>query len=146
MNNTADNVGGGAVNMLGGMITVGAESCVIFTYNHVRVPQVGGAIWLSNATLIVDSEANLIFSHNSADFGGALTLMNSTVHVNTSGIKFYGNRATRSGGAIDFIYGTMNIYTNKSVNFTMNSAQVRGGAIYIEVGVHPTIIIGNYSN
>ena len=34
MNNTADDAGGGAVNMLGEMITVGAESCVIFTYNQ----------------------------------------------------------------------------------------------------------------
>ena len=73
--------------MLGEMITVGAESCVIFAYNHARVLG-GGAIMLISATLIVDSEANLIFSHNSADFGGALGLLNSTVHVNTSGIKF----------------------------------------------------------
>ena len=147
MNNSAHYAGahGGAVNMVGGMITVGAESCVIFTYNHARVPNGGGAISLQSATLIVDSEANLTFSHNSADFGGALVLMNSTLYVNTSGIKFYGNRATRSGGAIDFFYGIMIINTNKSVKFIMNSAKRRGGAIYIEVGVHPTIIVGNYS-
>ena len=145
MNNTAHYVDGGAVNMVGGMITVGAESCVIFTYNHVRNPNGGGAISLSNATLIVDNEANLIFSHNSAEFGGALRLMNSTVHVNTSGIKFFGNRAARSGGAINFFYGTMIINTNKAVKFIMNSAKRRGGAIYIEVGVNLTIIVGNYS-
>ena len=50
---------------------------------------------LVSATLIVsDSEANLIFGHNSGMFGGALVLENSIVHVNTSGIEFYSNRAT----------------------------------------------------
>ena len=92
MNNTADNAGGGAVNMLGEMITVGAESCVIFAYNHARVLG-GGAIMLVSATLVVDSEANLIFGHNSGMFGGPLVLENSIVHVNTklSGIEFYSN-------------------------------------------------------
>ena len=89
-------------------------------------------------------QINLIFSHNTAETGGALGLHNSIVHVNTSGIKFYNNRAL-VGGAIDSFYGTMIININKSVEFTMNSAQVKGGAIYIEAGVHPAIIVGNYS-
>ena len=131
----------GAVSMLNGMITVGAESCVIFTYNNAVN---GGAIYLQSGTLIIDSEANLTFSHNSADNGGALALVNSTVHVNSSGIKFYDNRAS-FGGAIVFTYGTMIISTNKSVKFVMNSAQVKGGALYIEAGVRPTIIVDNYS-
>ena len=145
MNNTAYYAAGGAVFMWGGMITVGAESCVIFTYNRARIPKGGGAINLRNATLIVDSEANLTFSHNSGGFGGALSLVNSTALVNTSGIEFYGNRATISGGAIDFIYGTMIINANKSVKFIMNSAQVQGGAIFIEEGIHHAIVVGYYS-
>ena len=133
---------GGAVYMSEGMITVGTDSYVIFTYNRATL---GGAIWLGNAKLIINSEANLIFSHNCATSnGGALESINSTAHVNTSGIKFYNNRAPY-GGAINFFYGTMIINTNKSVNFTMNSAQVKGGAINIEIGVHPAIIVGNYS-
>ena len=147
MNNTADNMGGGAVNMAGGMITVGAESCVIFRYNFVTTGNVGGAIFFDSATLIVDSEANLTFSHNFAESGGALQLVNSTVYVNTSGIKFFGNSAAGYGGAIYLFYGTMIINTNKSVNFTMNSAQVQGGTICIEseAGDRPAIIVGNYS-
>ena len=141
MNNTAD-VSGGAVYMLDGMITVGTDSYVIFTYNHAKF---GGAIMLDSATLIINSEANLIFSHNCATSnGGALESVNSTVHVNTSGIKFYNNRAYY-GGAINSFYGTMIINTNTSVNFTMNSALVKGGAINIEIGVYPAIIVGNYS-
>ena len=132
----------GAVSMSDGMITVGAESHVIFTYNHARF---GGAIRLLSGTLIIYSEASLIFSHNYATLGGgALRLLNSTVHINTSGIEFYSNRATY-GGAIHFTYSTIIINTNKSVNFITNSAEVRGGAFYIDAGVHPSIIVGNYS-
>ena len=140
MYNTASGYGG-AVYMLDGTITAGAESCVIFIYNHATA---GGAIALSSATLIVDSEANLTFSHNFADFGGALGLTNSTAHMNTNNIKFYDNRAS-FGGAMYFLYAIMIINTNKSVMFTMNSAQVKGGAIYIQTGLRPSIIVGNYS-
>ena len=44
-----------------------------------------------------------------------------------------------------FFYGTMVISTNKSLKFVVNSAQVQGGALYIEAGVHPSIIVDNYS-
>ena len=46
---------------------------------------------------------------------------------------------------ISFTYGSMIINTNKSLKFIVNLAQVKGGAIYIETGVHPAIIVGNYS-
>ena len=141
MNNSAEY--GGAVDMAHGMITVGTESYVIFTYNHATQ---GGAINLYSGMLIIDSEANLIFSHNSADSdGGALSLENSTVHVNTSGIEFYDNRASHHGGAITVMYGSMIIHSNKSVKFVMNSVQLKGGAIYIDNGIHPAIIVGSYS-
>ena len=137
---------GGAVSMRDGMIIIGTDSFVIFMYNHANF---GGAITLASAILIINSEANLIFSHNYATSnGGALKSVNSTAHVNTSGIIFYDNRAPY-GGAINSFYGIMIININKSVNFTMNSAQVKGGAINIEIGVHPAIIviviIPNYS-
>lgn len=35
--------------------------------------------------------------------------------------------------------------TNKKVKFIMNSTQVKGGAIYIEEGVRPSIIVSSYS-
>ena len=144
MYNTVRDYGiGGAVKLWDGMITVGAESSVIFTYNHAYGG--GGAIGLDHGTLIVEQKANLIFSHNSANVGGALRLLNSIVHVNSSGIEFYDNRASSSGGAIGFLYGTMVISTKILVQFIMNSAQKRGGAIFIQEGVHPTIIVGNYT-
>ena len=140
MYNSADD--GGAMSICDGMITLDAESCIIFIYNHAI--RNGGALWLQSVTLIVDRKANLSFSHNSADFGGALKLWHSTVHVHSNGIEFYDNRAP-FGGAIYFIYGTMVISTNKSLKFVMNSAQMKGGAIYIQTGVRPAIIVGNYS-
>ena len=140
MNNTARGYHGGAVKLWDGIITVGAESCVIFTYNHAS--WFGGAIGLNHGTLIVEQKANLTFSHNSADVGGALRLMNSIVQVNSSGIEFHDNKASTGGGAIGFFNGTMIINTSKSVNFNMNSAEVKGGAIYIEIGI---IIVDNYS-
>ena len=39
----------------------------------------------------------------------------------------------------------MVISTKKSVKFIANSAQVKGGAIFIQEGVKPTIIVGNYA-
>ena len=161
---------GGAVYIKNGMITVGAESNVTFMYNSAYD---GGAMWLSNATLIVDSEANLEFSHNyanisggaillingeliikananlnfsnnSAIYGGALVLRESTANVNTNSVLFYSNSGT-SGGAMRLVYGTMYINTNKSVKFIMNTAQTQGGAIFIELGSHPSLIVGNCS-
>ena len=39
----------------------------------------------------------------------------------------------------------MIINSNVSVEFVMNSAQVKGGAIQIEAGIHPSIIVHDYS-
>ena len=39
----------------------------------------------------------------------------------------------------------MIINTNKLVKLITNSAQVKGGAIYIQIGVRPSIIVGKYS-
>ena len=40
-----------------------------------------------------------------------------------------------------FCYGTMHINSNKSVEFITNTAQALGGAIYIESGASPSIIV-----
>ena len=66
--------------------------------------------------MIVGSEANFNFNHNSADYGGALVVENSTVHINTNGIEFYDDRAMTSGGAMEIIYISTNIL---SVKFTV---------------------------
>ena len=98
----------------------------------------------------IGTRASVIFMNNTAGVAGeavsmSLELTNSAAYVNSSGIEFYDNRTSNSGGAMYFFYGTMIINTNKSVIFIMNSAQVKGGAIHIEVGVRPSIIVGNYS-
>ena len=45
-----------------------------------------------------------------------------------------------------FVYSTMYINPNKPVKFIMNTAQIQGGAIYIESGVSSSIIIGDSAN
>ena len=163
---------GGAMYVMKGMITVGAKSCMTFTYNTVRDSD-GGAVWLSNGTLVVDSEASLTFSHNSAGtnggafllqngqliatakanlnfnnnsaiYGGGFLLRSSVAHVGTDGINFVNNKGA-NGGALYFNYGTMYVNTNKTVTFIMNVAQDKGGAIFIETGAQPSIIVDTSS-
>ena len=45
-----------------------------------------------------------------------------------------------------FRYGTMHIKSNTSVMFITNTAQVQGGATYIESGVPSSIIVDNFAN
>ena len=171
-NNTGPILNGGALYLINGMITLGAKSHVTFTYNYASWE--GGAVWIGNGALIVNSEASLTFSHNSVgDVGGAIILLhgemitdtrarlsfynnsasqgggvylnNSTVIVNTSTFLFYNNRASNYGGAMYFFYGSMHIITNKSAKFIMNTAQIQGGAIYIESDTHSSITVGNSS-
>ena len=127
------------------MLIFESEANLTFSHNCVDHGS-GGAINLRNGELIVNANANLNFSNNSAFYGGALSLgFNSIAHVDTNGIQFRNNRGSW-GGALDFAYSTMNISTNKTVKFIMNTAQLQGGAICINSGVHPAIIVGNYSN
>ena len=134
---------GGAVYGENAMMHIDAKARVVFMNNAAEYS--GGALSIQNGMITVGDKSCVIFIYNHASTGGALGLINSTVHVNTNNMEFYNNRASYYGGAIDFFYGSMIIDTNKSVKFIMNSAQVRGGAIYIKTGVQSSIIVGNYS-
>ena len=114
------------------------------TFSHNSAHKSGGAVLLVNVKLIINVNANFNFSNNSAFYGGALILRNSTAHVDTDGIQFYNNRGSL-GGALYFNHGTMYINSNKSIKFIINTTQIKGSAIYIETGVRPSIIVGNHS-
>ena len=131
---------GGAVYGHGATMHISAKARVVFKDNTASYA--GGAVFMYNGMITVGAESCI--NNHAAKYGGALSLEYSTAHVNTSGVEFYDNRAS-VGGAIYFAYSTMIINTNKSVKFIMNSAKVSGGAICIEAGVHPSIIVGNYS-
>ena len=75
----------------------------------------------------------LNLKNNSAHTGGAIYLHNSTIHVDTDATLFYDNSGSW-GGTMYLVYGTIYINPNKSLNFVMNTAQVQGGAIYVESG------------
>ena len=118
------------------IITTGATVYFVnLTCNHY-----GGAIYVENGIINVSNESTVVFAYNSAFRGGALYLVNSVIHVDTNDIHFCNNSASL-GGAIYFVYGIMYIKPNKSMKFTTNTAQAQGGAIYIESGVHSSIIV-----
>ena len=141
---------GGAIWLSDGTLDIGTNASVRFSHNSAGWN--GGAVRLWNGQMIINTNANLNFSNNSAlgnigevqpnNGGGAVFLRNSTIYVNTYAITFYGNRGTL-GGAMYFMYGTMHIKSNTSVMFITNTAQVQGGAIYIESGVNSSIIVDN---
>ena len=141
VNLTCNNYGG-AMTVWNSMIHIDAKARVVFMNNIAR--QNGGAVAIYDGMITIGAESCVIFKYNHAAYGGALSLQNLIAHVNTSGIEFYDNRAS-AGGAIYFTYGSIIINTNTTLKFITNSAQVSGGAIYIEAGVHPSIIVGNYS-
>ena len=64
--------------------------------NNTTIPQLEEQFIFK---VIVDSEANFNFNHNSADYGGALVVENSTAHININGIEYYDDRAMTSGNS-----------------------------------------------
>jgi hypothetical protein len=56
-------------------------------FSHNSVGTSGGAVLLQNRKLIATTNAKLNFSSNSASYGGALVLRNSIAQVNTDGIS-----------------------------------------------------------
>ena len=139
MYNKADYSGGAVGILTAGTMTVGTGAVVVFAYNAVD-SVLGGALFLFNGTFYVKPNARINFSHNSvaSGCGGAIYLnANSRFEIGTNASSlFYNNTATR-GGAMCFSDGIMNINDHGAVNFSANSAQSQGGAIYIEVGEHP---------
>ena len=114
---------GGAVCLIKGTIFVGAGSknYVTFTYNSAYG---GGAVWLTNGMLIVDSEASLRLSHNSASGGGgAVTLHNGELITNIDArLNFNNNSAIRKGGAVYLANSTVFVNAN-TIYFYNNTAR-----------------------
>ena len=133
---------GGAIWLSDGSLIIDSEASL--TFSHYSAGINGGAILLQNGKLIATANANMNFSNNSAIYGGAFLLRNSIAQVDTDGILFYKNRGS-NGGALCFNPGIMYINANKSVKVIMNVAQDKGGTIFIETGVHPSIVVDNSS-
>ena len=142
--NLTSNNHGGAVYGENGVISFGVETRVVFMNNVAKFN--GGAICMTNGMIIVNTDADLNFSNNSVlSGGGAAFLENTTIRVESDAIHFYNNRG-KMGGAMYFRYGTMYINSNRSsVMFIKNTAQLQGGAIYVEAGVSSSIIVDNSS-
>ena len=129
---------------------LGSESALTITrgatvyFVNLMCNYYGGGVYVENGAINVDNESTMVFMYNSAFRGGALSIVNSVIHVDADNIYFYNNSASL-GGAMYFIYGTMYINSNRSISFVSNTAQVQGGAIYIEYGVHSSIIVDSFA-
>ncbi|MCG8621862.1 MAG: hypothetical protein MJE68_07690 [Proteobacteria bacterium] len=116
------------------------DSEVSLMFSHNSAGTSGGAILLQNGKLVATTNANLNFSNNSGIYGGGLLLRKLIVQVDTDGILFYNNKGS-NGGALYFNSGIMYINANKSVKFIMNIAQDKGGAIFIERVSIPLLLL-----
>ena len=141
--NVGHGYGGGVIGLKNGKLNINTGAGVIFSHNTASSE--GGAILVLNGTLNFSMDASVTFSHNAAiySYGGAIYLYNTTIHVGTK-ILFYNNTAV-TGGAIHFYYGELNIYFPAVVQFIKNTAQLQGGAIFIETGDQSSIVIGKFS-
>ena len=142
--NSGHGYGGGAIGLSNGQLNINAGARMIFSHNTASSK--GGALSIFDGTLITSTDSSVNFSHNAAVYsnGGAIYLYNATVHVGAK-IQFYNNTAV-SGGAIHFYHGRLYIhYFHALARFIKNTAQLQGGAIFIETGDHSSIIVGNFS-
>ena len=94
--------------------------------------------------MVINTNAKLNFTHNSARLGGAVYLHFSTICIDSDAMHFYHNSGSLGGG-IYFLYGDMHINTNKSVTFVNNTAHSQGGAMYLESSVNSSIVVSNSS-
>jgi hypothetical protein len=129
--NSAPRYNGGTIWLYNGFLNIDTNASV--TLNYSTVYDQGGAIHLVDGAFNIKNNASVIISHSYANRGGALYLYNSTFHEDRfASILFFNNTAIQ-GGAIFIYYGFMYINTHCVVQFTKNSAQLEGGAMYIEV-------------
>ncbi len=125
---TSNSVGGG----LGGAVFATLRSNVSFLLRPVfsrNSAQLGGAISVLNGQ--VEFASGVSFVSNSAEYGGALYSVASTIilYKNSSIVK----NVAVSGGAVFLASNTILLLApNSSLFFSNNSAQVRGGAIYVQ--------------
>ena len=84
---------------------------------------------LSGITNFTDTQHT---SAISCYYGGNLTL---------SGNLTFANNSARRGGALALYLCKLNIAANTSVTFVNNSANHKGGAIYVEPGISPDVVV-----
>ena len=142
--NSGFGYGGGAIGLRNGHVNINAGARV--TFSHNTASSRGGALFVSFGTLTFSADASVNFSNNAATYasGGAVYLYNASLNVGGK-ILFYNNTAV-SGGAIHFYHGQLYIYSCTLVQFITNAAHLQGGAIFIEIGDHSSIItVGIFS-
>ena len=164
--NLTNNGQGGAVYITYGVLTIGIKTSVFFLHNsayfdggalhldfgtlnvkpnasiqsiHNGCPSSHrGAVSLSYANVTIGTNVRIHFinNHSPNGNGGAVSLSYSNITVGTNASFLFYNNTAATGGAMYFYFGTLNINDHGVVNFSMNSAQIQGGAISIDGGEH----------
>ncbi|MDR2708667.1 MAG: hypothetical protein LBC07_01665, partial [Elusimicrobiota bacterium] len=138
IDNTASNASGGAILAIGALSISFVNSTAAFINNSASPYAVsysgGGAIYVNASPIsFVNSSAVFInnYTNQAAIGGGAIYVKTSPLSFVNSFIDFTSNTAGVRGGAIGIESSGSNFsITNSVVKFTSNTANVRGGAIY----------------
>ena len=129
-NNTVGRYGGGIFALKSLIVIQGS-----FSFTHNKAALAGGGLCMFYGVLSVQG-STLFLQNEAGRDGGALHVTGTTVEVK----DFTQNSAASNGGAIYFTNrGTLNLsaqnYCYPIVSSSFNSAQVRGGFVYVEDSV-----------
>ena len=166
---------GGAVSVSSGEFNIGTKATVVFTHNSANICGGAVFVSSKAGNFNISTKAIAVFEDNNAVTGGAVTVWNGLFNIGRSAtVTFGGNIAINDGGAVSLLTGivtvdadsvviftnntavlggamvidfeSMNINDYGAVNFSLNSALHRGGAIYIYAGVESIISVDKYAN
>ena len=136
--NTAEN---------GAAMFVTSNSCVYFDqdssaeFHENTANNSGGAIYLSNSSIISLGQTSKFINNRARDNGGAITLYNNCRINSNFSVLFHNNSATHSGGAV-FINHYCSVTFGHNSTFINNTAN-NGGAMALDDNCG--IINGEYS-
>ena len=103
------------------------EDCTFFS-TPLQVFTGTDVLFTRNNTFAATERGSAISSY----FGGNITLSGNVIFANNSAAR---------GGAMALYMSTLKIAANTSVTFVNNSAYYKGGAIYVEPGIPPNMVL-----
>ena len=120
-------------NNIGSLIAI--NSNITIFVNSTSIPSIhigttfqeGGAITIFQSETVFSGSCDII--HNSAKHGGALYVSESKLYVRGK-LSLINNIATNTGGGIYLYQSEVNCEGGSVLNFSLNSAQGKGGGIH----------------
>ncbi|MDR3049693.1 MAG: OmpA family protein [Elusimicrobiota bacterium] len=115
----------------GGSSVVFKDASVLFARNTSSAAASRGVIGWDNSSVKFENLTNLTARRNEANDGGFLYISNGLFDLDSRDIELSSNVARNSGGAIHLYNSTMSF---SNVDMIGNTAQVNGGALYMDGG------------